>query len=71
MSVNDVCKMLDDHAAVPLWPEAGTALGLTRGHTYRSAATGDIQVIRIGRLKKVPTSWLRQKLGLNEQLSAA
>jgi hypothetical protein len=63
-SVDEICKMLDSHAAVPLWPDAGKALGLTRGHTYRGANTGDIKVIRIGRLIRVPTSWLRQQLGL-------
>jgi hypothetical protein len=64
MSVDEVRKMLNDHAVVPLWPEAGKALNLTRGHAYRCAAAGDIEVIRIGRLMKVPTAWLRQKLGL-------
>lgn len=64
MTINEIRKMLDDHAVVPLWPEAGTALNLTRGHTYRGAATGDIKVIRVGKLMKVPTTWLRQKLDL-------
>jgi hypothetical protein len=62
--VEEIRKKLDSHTAVPLWPDAGMALGLTRGHTYRGAITGDIKVIRIGRLKRVPTSWLRQQLGL-------
>jgi len=47
-------------------PEAGEALGLTRGHTYRCAASGDIKVIRVGRLMRVPTAWLRQKLGIEQ-----
>jgi hypothetical protein len=64
MKVDEVHKMLQDNAAVPLWPEAGKALGLTRGAAYRGGVTGDIKVIRVGRLKRVPTSWLRQQLGL-------
>jgi excisionase family DNA binding protein len=65
MSVDEIRKMLDDHAAVPLWPEAGMALNLTRGHVYRAAAEGHIKTIRVGRLLKVPTSWLRQTLELD------
>jgi hypothetical protein len=64
MKINEVHKMLEDHAVVPLWPEAGQALGLTRGAAYRGGVTGDIRVIRVGRLKRVPTQWLREQLGL-------
>ena len=64
MTADEISKMLDRHAVVPLWPDAGKALGLKRGHAYAGANAGDIKVIRIGRLKKVPTSWLRDKLGL-------
>jgi hypothetical protein len=64
MTANEVHKMLENHAVVPLWPEAGQALGLTRGAAYRGGVTGDIRVIRVGRLKRVPTQWLREQLGL-------
>jgi hypothetical protein len=52
--VEEIRKKLDTHTAVPLWPDAGIALGLTRGHAYRGAITRDIKVIRTGRLKKGP-----------------
>jgi hypothetical protein len=61
----DFHKMLEENVAVPLWPHAGQALGLTRGAAYRAGVTGDIKVIRFGRLKRVPTAWLRQKLELD------
>jgi hypothetical protein len=64
MSLEDVCKMLDGKAAVPLWPEAGRALDLKRGATYAAAAAGQIKTLQFGRLKRVPTAWLRQKLDL-------
>jgi hypothetical protein len=64
MTIDQVCKMLEANAAVPLWPQAGQALGLTRGAAYRGGVTGDIKVIRVGRVKRVPTSWLREQLGL-------
>jgi hypothetical protein len=67
--VEEIRKKLDTHTAVPLWPDAGIALGLTRGHAYRGAISRDIKVIRTGRLKRVPTSWLRQQLGPDEPLS--
>ena len=62
-------KLLNENAVLPLWPEAGQVLGLRRGTTYAAARSGDIRTIRIGRLLKVPTPWLRQKLGLDEPAS--
>jgi hypothetical protein len=64
MTADEVDKMCRDNAAVPIWPQAGQALGLTRGAAYRGGVTGDIRVIRVGRLKRVPTQWLREQLGL-------
>jgi excisionase family DNA binding protein len=37
-----------------LWPEVGQMLGLTRNGAYEAAKRGDIPVIRIGKLIKVP-----------------
>jgi hypothetical protein len=45
MTANEVHTMLEDNAVVPLWPEAGRALGLTRGAAYRGGVTGDIRVM--------------------------
>jgi hypothetical protein len=67
MTIKEVRQMLDDHAVVPLWPETGNALNLSRFSTYEGAKRGDIRVIEVGRLKRVPTSWLREKLGLNDE----
>jgi hypothetical protein len=39
--------------------------------SYDAAARGDIKTVRFGRLKRVPTAWLRQKLGLDEPGTAA
>jgi hypothetical protein len=51
----------------PLWPETGkTILGLSKGTTYAAAARGDIRIVQLGRLKRVPTAWLKAKLGLDE-----
>jgi hypothetical protein len=66
-SANEVRKLLDGRALLPLWPETGkNILGLSRGATYDAAARGDIKTIQLGRLKRVPTAWLKQKLGLDE-----
>jgi hypothetical protein len=64
MTLNEVREMLDTNAVVPLWPQCGKALNLSRWSAYEAAKRGDIQTIQIGRLKRVPTPWLRQKLGL-------
>jgi hypothetical protein len=64
--MDEIQKLLNENAALPLWPETGKVLGLRRGATYASAASGDIKVIRFGRLLKVPTAWLKAKLDLTE-----
>lgn len=63
--MENYAKLLKDNAVLPLWPEVGAILGLSRGATYRAADTGDIKTIRIGRLRKVPTAWLKAKVGLD------
>ena len=65
MTLNEVREMLESNAVVPLWPQTGAALNLSRWSTYEAANRGDILTIQIGRLKRVPTTWLSQKLGLD------
>jgi hypothetical protein len=66
-STDEVKKLLDGRALLPLWPETGkNILGLSRGATYDAAARGDIKTIQLGRLKRVPSAWLKAKLGLDE-----
>lgn len=57
-------KLLNEKLVLSLWPETGKILGLNRGATYEAARRGEIKTLDVGRLKKVPTMWLRQKLGL-------
>ena len=44
-------------------PEAGRLLGLSRNAAYQAAATGQIPVIRIGKLLKVPRVAFERMLG--------
>jgi hypothetical protein len=64
--MSEVRKLLDDNVSLPLWPETGKVLGLRRGATYAAARSGEIKTLRFGRLLKVPTAWLRQKLDIVE-----
>jgi hypothetical protein len=70
MTTDEIRKMLDTKAVVSVWPEAAQALDLKRGQAYRAAASGDIQTIRIGKLMRVPSAWLKQKLGLDDAKAA-
>jgi hypothetical protein len=65
-NMDEIKRALNEKLAVPLWPTAGRALDLRRGATYRAAAEGSIPTLPVGRLKRVSTAWLRQKLGLDE-----
>jgi hypothetical protein len=47
-------------------PEVGRIVfGLSRNASYEAGRRGDIKVIEIGKLKRVPTPWLRKVLGLD------
>lgn len=46
-------------------PFAGACLaGLSRNGSYEAAKAGHIKVVAVGKLKRVPTTWLRQQLGI-------
>jgi hypothetical protein len=66
-STKEARKLLESNAVLRLWPEVGSILGLSRGATYDAAARGDIKTVDMGRLKKVPSAWLRRKLELDER----
>jgi hypothetical protein len=66
-TTDEVKKLLDSRALLRLWPETGRdILGLSRGATYDAAARGDIKTVRLGRLRRVPSVWLRAKLGFDD-----
>ena len=64
--MDEIRRLLNENAVLPLWPQTGKMLNLSRGGTYAAAARGDIKTIQLGRLKRVPSAWLRAKLGLDE-----
>ena len=64
--MDEIRRLLNQNAVLPLWPQTGKMLNLSRGGTYAAAARGDIKTIQLGRLKRVPSAWLRAKLGLDE-----
>ena len=64
--MDEIRRLLNENAVLPLWPQTGKMLNLSRGGTYAAAARGDIKTIQLGRLKRVPSAWLKAKLGLDE-----
>jgi hypothetical protein len=65
--MDEIHRLLNENVVLPLWPETGkTILGLSKGCTYSAAKRGDIKTVPFGRLKRVPTAWLKAKLGLDE-----
>jgi len=63
-TVEEAMKDIRTKPVVPAWPTVGIALGLSRGGTFEAARRGDFEVLRFGRLIKVPTGPLRRKLGV-------
>jgi hypothetical protein len=66
--MDEIRKKLDDNATLPIWPDVGQMFGLCRGGAYAAVRRGDIKAIRVGRLLRVPTSWLKRKLELDAQV---
>jgi len=66
-TVGDEYRLPDpeDRPTLPVWPDAGRALGLSRGATYDGVARGDIPSIRVGRRVLIPTAALRRLVGLD------
>jgi hypothetical protein len=64
--MDEIRKKLADNATLPIWPDVAELFGLCRASAYAAAARGDIKTIRLGRLLRVPTAWLRQKLDLKD-----
>ena len=67
--MDEIRRLLNENAVLPLWPQTGKMLNLSRGGAYAAAARGDIKTIQLGRLKRVPSAWLKAKLGLDEGAS--
>jgi excisionase family DNA binding protein len=48
---------------MPVWPDAGRALGLGRNAIYEAVARGDVPSIRIGKRILIPRAALAKLLG--------
>lgn len=57
--------LANEQATIPVWPETGEIMGLSKASTYDAIARGDIPSIRIGRRIVVPTAGLRRLLQLD------
>lgn len=64
------CPSPEERPTLPVWPDAGRILGLSRQSTYDAATRGDLPTIRIGRRLLVPTAALRRMLQLDGNTAA-
>lgn len=44
---------------VPIWPDAGKAIGLGRTKTFELVGSGELPSVRVGRRRLVPVSAIR------------
>jgi hypothetical protein len=65
LSLQTALADLESQPTIPVWPHCGVLLNLSRGATYQAARSGQLPVIKIGRLRKVLTGPLRRQLGLD------
>ncbi len=59
------CPSPEERPTLPVWPDTGQILGLSRQGTYDAVTRGDIPSIRVGRRLLVPTAALRRLLQLD------
>jgi hypothetical protein len=64
--MKDLMKQLNENAVMNLWPEVGTLLNMKRAATYGAAKRGEIKTVKFGHFKRVPTAWLKRKLGIED-----
>jgi hypothetical protein len=62
-------KAAEEPLFLPLWPDTGQILKLSRNTTYESAKRGEIPVLKFGRALRVPMAWVRQKAQLDPKKS--
>jgi excisionase family DNA binding protein len=62
MKIADAMHELTTKPVISLWPTAAAILGCSRSEIYAMAARGEIEVLPVGRLRKVITAPLRRKL---------
>jgi hypothetical protein len=67
MTLAEAEKLTREHSTVSIWPEAAAILGIkSKNKAYQAARSGLIKVIELGpQLKRVPSTWLRRKVGLD------
>jgi hypothetical protein len=51
---------------LPLWPDTGRLLQLSRNTTYESAKRGQIPTLRFGRALRVPAAWVRRQAQVDD-----
>lgn len=58
---------INGKATIPLWPDAGTLLGLSKNSTYAAAHRGDIPTLRFKSKFVVPVAPLLRMLGIEDE----
>ena len=61
ISVQEIWEMLDTRATISV-PEAGKIINVGRDASYAAAHAGQIPVIRVGNLMRVPTARFKKML---------
>jgi hypothetical protein len=64
VKLKDAIEEIRTKPVVPLWPQVGLVLDMSRGSVYEAARNGDIEVIRVNHRIKAITAPLRKKLGI-------
>ncbi|RFA12803.1 hypothetical protein B7R21_09880 [Subtercola boreus] len=59
--------VLGGRLTVPLWPETGTLLGLSKNSTYAAAKAGEIPTLRAGGRYLVPVAKLLELVGIEAE----
>jgi hypothetical protein len=67
MNIRDALQELRTKPLVDLWPTVGLLFDISRPAVYDAARRGEIETVRIGRLRKAVSAPLRKKLQITEK----
>lgn len=65
--MKSIADVKADAMSVELFAEI---MGISPNSAYKAVHSGDVPVIRIGKLMRIPTSWVREQLLVKQQDAA-
>jgi excisionase family DNA binding protein len=64
VTLEEALERLRTRPLIDIWPDTAVLLDCGKGTAYELAKRGELETLRVGRLRKVIAAPLRKKLGI-------